>query len=90
MVAVQLPNNQTKYFKYTYTQPEGYETITKPELVLSTVASNVIQQGGAAIRNPNGTDYGNIENKVLETTKSAEKIIGRNYQVLKNFMGCRL
>ena len=23
MVAVQLPNNQTKYFKYTYTQPEG-------------------------------------------------------------------
>ncbi len=23
VVAVQLPNNQTKYFKYTYTQPEG-------------------------------------------------------------------
>ena len=87
VVAVQLPNNQTKYFKYTYTQPEGYETITKPELVLSTVASNVIQQGGAAIRNPNGTDYGNIENKVFRDNKVSGKIIGRNYQVLKTYGG---
>ncbi len=87
VVSVQLPNNQTKYFKYTYTQPEGYETITKPELVLPTVASDVIQQGGAAIRNPNGTDYGSIENKVFRDNKVSGKIIGRNYQVSKTYGG---
>ena len=80
VVAVQLPNNQTKYFKYTYTQPEGYETITKPELVLPTVtnpaAPITYQPGAVAVNNAAGNNYGDIKNKLFKDNRVNGNIVG--------------
>ncbi len=82
VVAVQLPNNQTKYFKYTYTQPEGYETITKPELVLPTVtnpaASITYKPGAVAVNNTAGNNYGDIKNKLFKDNRVNGNIVGRD------------
>ncbi len=79
VVAVQLPNDQTKYFKYTYTQPEGYETITKPELVFPTItnptASITYQSGGVAVNNADGNNYGDIKNKLFKDNHVSGKLV---------------
>ena len=79
VVSVQLPNNQTKYFKYTYTQPEGYETITKPELVFPTItnptASITYQPGGVAVNNADGNNYGDIKNKLFKDNHVSGKLV---------------
>ncbi len=79
VVAVNLPNNQTRYFQYTYTKPAGYETITKPELVLPTItdpsSDTTYQAGGVAINNPGGQDYGDIESKVFKDNKVSGKLV---------------
>ena len=88
VVAVNLPNNQTKYFQYTYTKPDGYETITKPELVLPTITDPRLyvtyQTGGAAVNNPSGKDYGDIESKVFKDNKVSGKFVvtGDNTKIL--------
>ena len=64
VVAVQLPNNRTKYFKYTYTQPEGRTVYNTHQDALSGdvdadfIGSKVTEDYGGAIYN-NGT-IGNI------------------------------
>ena len=63
VVAVQLPNNQTKYFKYTYTQPEGRTVYNTRQDALSGDIdayfsdSNSSLDGGAVF---NGSAVGNI------------------------------
>ena len=91
IIAVRLPNDQTKYFQYTYTKPDGYETITKPELVLPTITDpsvspdhglmfyyHTYQAGGVAINNPSGKDYGDIESKVFKDNKVNGKLVVTN------------
>jgi len=78
-IAVKLPNNQTKYFKYAYNPPEDYETVTEPELILPTITnpseSYTYQPGGAAVNNPAGSDYGDISGKVFKNNKVSGKLV---------------
>ena len=80
VIAVRLPNDQTRYFQYTYTKPDGYETITKPELVLPTITDpseqNTYQTGGVAVNNPAGNKYGDITDKVFADNKVSGKLTG--------------
>ena len=71
VVEVQLPNNQSKYFKYTYTVPSGYETITESEniSVVNPADSETHKYVGAAINNASGNDYGDINEKVFINNK---------------------
>ena len=85
VVAVNLPNNQTKYFQYTYTKPADYETVTKPELVLPTITDPSLyatyQAGGVAVNNPSGQDYGDIESKVFKDNKVNGKLVVTNKSI---------
>ncbi|MBR5482604.1 MAG: hypothetical protein IKV11_00915, partial [Alphaproteobacteria bacterium] len=67
VVAVNLPNNQTKYFQYAYTVPTGYETITESEniSVVDPTDTYTYKYVGAAINNVSGNNYGNIDKKVF-------------------------
>ena len=79
VVAVQLPNNQTKYFKYTYTQPADYEKVSEPELVLQTITdpteSNTYQSGGVAVSNVADNNYGDIKNKLFKDNRVSGKLV---------------
>ncbi len=68
VVAVQLPNDQIKYFRYTYTQPEGRTVYnTKPTSLTGTdidadfigIGSSSSRNHGGAISN-GGATIGNI------------------------------
>ena len=80
VIAVNLPNDQTKYFRYTYSKPDGYEVITKPELMLPTITDpseqNTYQTGGVAVNNPAGNKYGDITGKVFANNKVSGKLTG--------------
>ncbi len=65
VVEVKLPNDQSKYFKYTYIQPENYtETNTRinntlsPDRVTNVVFKNISSSNGGAIYNTQ--DHGDI------------------------------
>ena len=78
VVAVKLPNDQTKYFKYTYTKPENYETITNPELVLAITdpaESSADHSGGVAVNNMAGNSYGDIKNKLFKDNRVNGKLV---------------
>ena len=80
VITVNLPNDQTKYFRYTYSKPNGYEVITKPELMLPTITDpseqNTYQTGGVAVNNPAGNKYGDITGKVFANNKVSGKLTG--------------
>ncbi len=79
VVAVKLSNDQTKYFKYTYTKPADYEKVSEPELVLQTVTdpteSNTYQSGGVTVSNVADNNYGDIKNKLFKDNRVSGKLV---------------
>ncbi len=78
VVAVQLPNNRTEYFKYIYAKPDKYETVTKPELefsVTNPTVINIYQPGAVAVNNATGNNYGDIQNKLFKDNSVSVKFI---------------
>ena len=86
VVKVDLPNNKSEYYEYTYTKPTEYEIVTAvpKDFKFNESGTTIHQDGGAAINNPAGKNYGNINNKVFANNKVTGSISGgtsskRNY-----------
>ena len=73
VIEIKLPNNQVKYFKYTYTVPSRYETITErndntlassdvTDVVFSGIGST---SGGGAIYNTQNNSSVNIKSDFI-------------------------
>lgn len=75
VIAVNLPNDQTKYFRYTYSKPDGYEVITKPELMLPTIptlqSKTLIRPAGWPLTIRQAINMVTLPEKFLPTIKSA-------------------
>ena len=91
VVAVTLPNDQTKYFQYAYNQPAGHEIVTETtkEVTVTDPSSSIEKEGGVAINNSTGSDYGNITNKVFKDNQFKGKLVvnGSNSRSLDLYGG---
>ena len=88
-IAVQLPNNQLQYFKYTYTKPDNYtETSKRIDNTLATAdVTDVVFKGissssnGGAIYNTRNNSSVNITADFIETASIGEAFGGVIYNV---------
>ena len=79
VVKINLPNNKSEYYEYTYTKPADYEIVTgKPlDFKFNEAPGTAIQQpGGIAINNPEGETYEDIKSKVYADNKVTGSISG--------------
>ena len=79
VVKVDLPNNKSEYYEYTYTKPTEYEIVTKTTKEI-TVDSSTEKEGGVAINNSKGFDYGNVTNTVFKDNQFKGKLVGNSSQ----------
>ncbi len=80
VVKVDLPNNKSEYYEYTYTKPADYEIVTGKPLDFKfneDPGTTIHQPGGAVINNPEGETYEDIKSKVYADNKVTGSISGR-------------
>ena len=72
VIAVNLPNDDVKYFQYTYTQPSDYTEIkdkTEEISLIKPSASKTDKYVGLGVNNPSEKDYGDVDKFVFSNNK---------------------